>query len=130
MVEAAQIPDRRSVPEPGREPRRQVLHDLPIGPRGSRRIDELAHPLHAALAIGEGPFLLGEGGRGQDDVRDLGCLVHEEVLHDQEVERAQQFGGVGQVGVGEGRILAHDVHAADVALRDGLDHVGGAHALL
>ena len=130
MVEAAQIPNRRAVPGPGRDPLRQVLHDLPVGPRGARRLDELAHPLHAALAVGERALLLGEGGRGQHDVRDLRRLVHEEVLHDQEVERAQQFGRVGQVGVGEGRVLAHDVHAADVALGDGLDHVGGPHALL
>ena len=114
MVEAAPAERRPVGSDARRDAPGQVLHDLPVGPRGAGGIDELAHPLHPALAVREGALLLGEGGRGQDDVGDLGRLVHEDVLHDEEVELAQQFRGVGQVGVAEGRILAHDVHAADV----------------
>ena len=46
----------------------------------------LAHALHAPLGVGEGAVLLGEGRRGQEDVGQLGRLVHEEVLDDQAVE--------------------------------------------
>ena len=58
--------------------------DPPVRPRLARRLDGLAHALHAALGVGERALLLGEGGRGQEDVSALGRLVQEEILDDQE----------------------------------------------
>ena len=55
----------------------EALRDLREDPqlvhRAGRRIDGLAHALHAALAVGHGAFALApRRGRGKHDVRELG----------------------------------------------------------
>ena len=52
--------------------------------------------------------------------------MQEDVLHDEEVEPLDRLAGVRQIRFGQQRVLADDVHAADAALEDRFDHVGGA----
>ena len=66
-----------------------------------RRLERAAHALHATLAVGDGALRLGPPrGRRQHDVRELGGLGEEDVLHDQVVEAAQQAHGARLVGLG------------------------------
>ena len=66
---------------------RDVAHDLPIAPRLALWLDGLAHALDAALAVHERAVLLERRRGGQEDVAEfLRGLVHEKVLHDDEVE--------------------------------------------
>ena len=67
-----------------------------------------------------------EMGRGrEDDVGELGRLREEDVLHHEKVEVGERLPDLVHVGVGEEGILAHHVHALDVAGERGphdLDH--------
>ena len=63
----------------------------------------LAHALHAPVAVGESAVLLREAGRGQDHVRQLAGLVHEDVDADDEVQRFHGVLRVAEIG------LAHQV---------------------
>ena len=51
-------------------------------------------------------------------------LVHEEVLHDEEVELVDRLLGVMEVRLREERVLADDVHGARRAVEAPLDHLG------
>ena len=110
--------------EPPRDAPRQLGGDPPVRPRLAERRQRRPHALHAALGVGERAFLLGERRRRQEHVGPLGRLVHEQVLHDQEVELADRLLGVVQVGLGEQRVLADDVHRPDLAVEAALDHLG------
>ena len=67
------------------------------------------------------PTFSKRGGRGQDDVGELGGLGEEDVLHHEEVELAGTRCAPCDVGVGEERVLTDDVHAADAAVQRRLD---------
>ena len=86
-------------------------------------LEGLAAELDAAVGVGEGAGLLGVSGGGQDDVGVAGRLGEEDVLHHQVLQAGEGLAGVVQVGVGHGRVLAHDVHAAHLAGEDRLYHL-------
>ena len=98
--------------------------DPPVGARLAGRRQGTAHALDPALRVREGPVLLGEGGGGQEDMRALRRLVHEEVLHHQAVELPEGLLGVVEIRLGQERVLAHHVHGADAAVEAALHHLG------
>ena len=61
------------------------------------------------------PVFSGKRRRRQDDVGEIRGLGEEDVLHHQHLERRQRLPRVRDVGVRHRRVLAHDVHAADLA---------------
>ena len=69
------------------------------------------HPLDAPLGVGERAFLLRERRCRQHDIGQLSCLVHEDVLDDEEVELVEGCLCMGEIGFGQQRVLADDVHA-------------------
>jgi hypothetical protein len=79
--------------------------------------------LDAALAVGEGAALLQEAGAGQHDVRDLGGLRHEELLHHEEFERAEGLAHVQGVGIRLAHVLAADPHRFQLAGERGVIHL-------
>jgi hypothetical protein len=105
-------------------PTGQLTGDPPIRPRLPRGLDGLSHALHATLGVGERPLLLGEGGRGQENVGPLGRLVKKQVLHDQHVELIDRLLGVMEIRLREQRVLPDHVHGADVAGQATLHHLG------
>ena len=106
-------------------PAPQVADYLPVGAAVSPGFHCLADALHPPFAVGEGAVLLGKAGGGQHHVGNLGRLVHEDVLHHQELQVLEQFGGLVQVRLAEQGILAGDVHGPDaVVLPNGLDDLG------
>ena len=64
----------------------QIGEDVPIGTAFANRLDHLPDPLDSTLAVGERAVFLREAGGRKNDVGDLGCLVHENVLHHQELQ--------------------------------------------
>ena len=87
------------------------------------RIDRLAAELDEPVGVGEGPGLLGERARRQDDVGEVRGLGQEDVLDDEMLERGERIARVVRVGVRHRRVLAHDVHAADAAVADRVHHL-------
>jgi hypothetical protein len=84
--------------------------DLDVVPGPGRRLERLAHPLDAALGVGDGALRLApRRAGGQDHVGHLGRLGHDDVLDDEVVEALEQFDGVAHVGLGLSRVLAQDV---------------------
>ena len=62
--------------------------DLPLGLL-ALGLHGRADPVDPALGVGEGAVLLQEGRAGQEDVREVGGLVEEQVLDDDAVHRGQ-----------------------------------------
>ena len=93
----------------------ELLDDPPVLPRLARRRQRLAAELHVAVGVGEGAGLLGPGRGRQDHVGVVGRLGQEDVLDHQMLELGQRLARVMRVGVGHRRVLAHDVHAPDLA---------------
>jgi len=77
-------------------------------------------------AFGERAVLLQERRAGQEDVREPGGLVEEQVLHHEAVQRRQRRLDVPGVGVGLGDVLALDEQAAEPAVDCGVERVGDA----
>ena len=77
---------------------------------------ELHSPI--GVCVRAGFFEVAAG--GQDDVCKFGGLCEENVLHDEEVESRQRLPHLVAVRVGNERVLAEDVHAADRAGEGGL----------
>ena len=71
-----------------REPEtlQHLAHDLTVGLGAGQRFHGGVHTLHAALGIGEGAALLEEARCRKNDVGIPGCLGHEDLLHDEELE--------------------------------------------
>src|SRR5690349_2666315 len=123
------VPGRLVLPVQA-DPVGDVLHDLPVDPGLARRVEHLAAELHAAVGVGVGALLLQVGGGGQDHVGELGGLGQEDVLHHQEIELGQGLAHLVDVRVGQERVLAQHVHAADAARQGGSDDLGDGQALL
>ncbi len=87
------------------------------------RSDGAMAPLHPPPGGSESAFFLSPGGGGQDHVGQLSRLGQEDVLHHQEVQRLQRLAHVSGVGIGEKRVLAHDVHGFDVTRSSGVHHL-------
>ena len=98
----------------------KFLNDPPVLLRLARHRHGGAAHLHAAVGVGDGAVLLGEGGGWQDDVGKGRCLGHEDVLHHQYVKIGQRRAGMLLVRVRHRRVLAHDIHGLDVAVIGGL----------
>ena len=110
--------------KPSRHTLGKLAADPPVRSCLPWRVDGLAHPLHPSLGIGEGALLLGEGRGGQEDVGELGRLVHEQILDHQAVELAQGLVGVVEIGLGQHGVLPHHVHGADGAVEAAFGHLG------
>ena len=103
----------------------QVAHDVPVGAAVAHRRDGLAHALHAPLAVGKGAVFLRKAGGRQDHIGQLRGFVHENILHHQEVQTAEQLIGAIEVGFTEQGILAGDIHGANsVVPFHGFHHLG------
>ena len=95
-----------------------MIHE--ILPRLAGQRQRRAAELHPAVGVGEGAGLLREGGGRQHHVGVQRRLGQEDVLHDEMLELGQRLARMVQVGVRHRRVLAHDVHALDLA---GVDRV-------
>ena len=88
------------------------------------RLERLAHALHPALRVRDGPLGLAPRGRGrEDDVGVLGGLRADDVLHDQEVEPLEQLARLVDVGLGLRGVLADHVQAAQLAALHAVEHL-------
>ena len=108
------------------EPVAQVDQDVEVAARLARRLERGLGELDVPVGVDVGAGLLGEGRAGQHHVGPAGGLGEEEILHREELQPADPVLGVGDVRVGEHRVLAHDVQAADRAAV--LHHLGHHHA--
>ena len=86
-------------------------------PGGCQR---LPPELHQPVGVGEGAGLFGKRGRGQDHVGEIRGLGEEDVLHDQHLELRERRARVAHVGIRHRRVLAHHVHATDLARVNGV----------
>ena len=94
---------------------RDVLNDRPVGARIARQIECLAAHLDLAVGVGDGAVFFRPGRRRQHDIGVERGFGQEQILHDQMFEFRQGGAGVVRVGIGHGRIFAHDIHALDLA---------------
>ena len=92
----------------------QVLQDPQIRPRLPRWHQRLFAKLHHAVGVADGAGFFRPGGGGQHHVSQPSSLGHEDVLHHQVLQRGQRVARMVEVGVTHGRVLTHDVHAADL----------------
>jgi hypothetical protein len=66
-------------------------NDFPVGLRVANRLQSFADALHAALGVHEGAVLLERRARRQKDVPEsTRQFVHEQILHDNEVQLRQR----------------------------------------
>ena len=93
---------------------RDLLDDPEILARIARHVERAASELHHAVGVGDGAGLLGPRGRRQHDIGEIRRLGEEDVLHHEVVHPRESFACVVRVGIRHRRILAHDVHAADL----------------
>ena len=61
------------------------------------------------------PVFSGNADAGRIDVGEVRGLGQEDVLHDEHLELRERLARVPRVGIGHRGVLAHDVHAADLA---------------
>ena len=125
------VPDvlRARAAEVVAEPARELVDDLDVVARLARRVERLAHALHAALARGHRSLGLAERRRGgQHDVGELRRLRQEEVLHDEMVEPFEQADRALLVGFALRRVLADHVDRRERAVLHRLEHAGEVQA--
>ena len=91
----------------------EIDEDLPVFLGIAWWFDGLADTVDPPLTARERPILLGERGAWEDYVCVLGCLGHEEVLHDQEVQLLKRPHDMVRVRVGDDRVQREDVHRLD-----------------
>ena len=80
------------------------------------RCERRAAHLHLAVRVRERAELLGVRGSRQHDVGVPRRLGQEDVLHDEVLELRERVARMVLIGVGHRGVLAHDVHARDLAL--------------
>jgi hypothetical protein len=97
------------------EPVGEVHDDVEVLPRLARQAQRLAPHLHLAVGVGGGAVLLRPGRGRQHDIGQRRRLRQEQVLHDKVVEPGEGGAGMRQVGVRHRGVLAHHVHAGDLA---------------
>ena len=102
----------------------------PVLPRLARRRHHRTADLHLTVGVGERAPLLGVRGGRQHDVGVPRRLGQEDVLHDEMLELGQRLARVLHVGVGHRRVLAHDVHAVDLAVVDRVHDLDDGQAAL
>ena len=69
------------------------------------------------------PSFSSEGEAGRTTSANRAVSENETVLHDEEIEHGKSGFHVIRVGVGGDRVLALDVHAFELALVDGANHL-------
>ena len=94
------------------------------------RRHHLAHPVNAALGVGEGAVLLKERGARQQHVGILGGFVQEDVLHNKTIQRAERSFHMLGIGIGLGNVLTLHIHGLEAAGDGGIKHVGNSQARL
>ncbi|KAF5042192.1 hypothetical protein DSECCO2_515170 [anaerobic digester metagenome] len=104
----------------------EFADDLPVFLRLPWRVLGLLPALDTPLGVRLGAVLLGVAGGGEHHVGEVARLGQEDVLDDQELEVLEPFLDVVEVGVGEHRVLAHDVHRFEFAgfVGEDVDHLG------
>ena len=107
---------------------RDLGNDLPILLRSGHWRDCLPHPGHPPLSVAEGAFFFRKSDRRQDHVGQLRRFGEENILNHQEIQSLHFLDGMIQVGVGDHRVLPHDIQGLDTPLQDGRQHVGHGHA--
>ncbi len=109
----------------------KVGDDLQVLPCLTGRVQSLAAALHPSLGVGDGAFGLAPvRSRGQHHIGQLCGRGQHDVLYDEDVEVAEHLAGVGDVGLGLGRVLPHDVERADVSPAHRFEHLRQMQALL
>ena len=91
----------------------------------ARRVERFAGELYAPVGVRKRAGLLRQRGRRQDHIGKRRGFGQEQILHNQVVKLGQSLPRVMQVGVGHGRVLAHDVHTVQPVVENGvhdLDH--------
>ena len=91
-----------------------LLNDPQIRFGLTRRINRLLAQLHHPVGVGHRAGFFGPGGGRQHHIGQPGGFGHENVLHHQMFQTRQRVARMVQVGVAHGRVLAHDVHAANL----------------
>ncbi|KAF5033860.1 hypothetical protein DSECCO2_602250 [anaerobic digester metagenome] len=107
-------------------PAPELADDPPVFLRFAGCLLCLLPALDTPLGVRLGAVLLGVADGGQNDVGEFARLGHEDVLHDQELEVPEGLLDVVEVGIGEHRVLAHDVHRLDLTglVGEDVDHLG------
>ena len=106
----------------GAEGRRQaqtiaeVDENLEVGSSLPGGIDGFVRELDAPLRVHERPCLLSEARSRQDHVGVARGFGEEEIVDREEFDLLKPVLGMGDIGIGDDRILAHDVHATHAAL--------------
>ena len=84
--------------------------------RASPGIGSAARPICTCrLVFVTVPSFSGQAEAGRIDIGVFRGLGQEDVLHDEMFEMRQRLARVRQIGVRHRRVLAHDVHALDLA---------------
>ena len=86
----------------------------------ARWLDGLTAHLHQPVGVGKGAVFLGEGTGRQDHVGQVGGFSQKDVLHHEVIQRGKRLASMVGIGVGHGGVLAHHVHATDLACFDGI----------
>ena len=107
-------------------PGAEFADDLPVRLCLTRGILCFLPALDSPLGVRLGAVLLGVAGCREHHVGELGGLGQEDVLHDQELEVPEPLLDMLDVGVGEHRVLAHDVHRPDLTgvIGEDVHHLG------
>jgi hypothetical protein len=80
-------------------------------------------PVDPAFGVGEGAVLLQERRTWQEHVRELRCLVEEQVLDHHQLHRAQRGRDVVEVRIGLRDVFTVDEQPTEGALDRGVEHV-------
>ena len=103
------------------QPSRDLLDDPQILAGIAGRVQHPPSDLDLAVGVGDGAVLLQPGRGGQHHVGVARGFGQEQILHHQMVEARQGFTRVLRIRIRHGGVLAHDVHAADIAGAGGID---------
>ncbi|OQA20998.1 MAG: hypothetical protein BWY63_01415 [Chloroflexi bacterium ADurb.Bin360] len=111
------IHDLRRVVEIQRIPHAgsHLTENLPIRASDTRTFHSLAHPLNAALGVGEGALFLRKGKTRQNHIGELSGIGHENVLHHEEFHLGKRLTDMVEVRVRGHRVFRHDVNGFNLA---------------
>ena len=96
-------------------------NQFPVLARLARQVERRAADLHLTVGVGVGSELFGMGRGWQHHIGMPGGLGQEDVLHHQVFELGKGGPRMDLIGIGHGRVFAHDVHALDRVVMDGVD---------
>ena len=102
-----------------------MLDDPEVLPGLAGRVDGLPAELHAPIGVGKGAGFFGEGRGRQDHIRIAAGLGEKYVLYHAMFKPGKGAPRMAQIGIGHGRVFAHDIQPPEIAVMDGvhdLDH--------